>query len=151
MIRSNSQRKLLSLAVAAALGSMLALPARAQEGGDIGKRLLADASVRLALQAAAEDEPQTIADQLRLCEIPAPPFGEGPRAQAYAAAFRALGLQNVRLDGAGNVLGERPGRAVRPHLVFSAHLDTVFPAATDVRTGIGKTIEWAKANDWYLA
>ncbi len=30
------------------------------------------------------------------------------------------------------MLGERPGTAPGPHLVFSAHLDTVFPEGTDV-------------------
>jgi tripeptide aminopeptidase len=39
----------------------------------------------------------------------------------------------VRIDGEGNVLGERRGRAARPHLVFSAHLDTVFPEETNVK------------------
>ena len=32
----------------------------------------------------------------------------------------------------GNVLGDRPGAAARPHLVIAAHLDTVFPEGTDV-------------------
>jgi tripeptide aminopeptidase len=41
--------------------------------------------------------------------------------------MRAAGLKNVRIDEAGNVLGERPGRTRRPHLILSAHLDTVFP------------------------
>src|SRR5437867_5812053 len=31
------------------------------------------------------------------------------------------------------VLGERPGQAARPHLVFSAHLDTIFPEGTNVK------------------
>ena len=39
----------------------------------------------------------------------------------------------MRLDAAGNVLGVRRGRAARPHVVISAHLDTVFPEGTDVR------------------
>jgi acetylornithine deacetylase/succinyl-diaminopimelate desuccinylase-like protein len=42
------------------------------------------------------------------------------------------GLQNVRIDAAGNVLGDRAGRAPHPHLVMAAHLDTVFPEGTDV-------------------
>jgi tripeptide aminopeptidase len=46
--------------------------------------------------------------------------------------FIDLGLRNVRIDRAGNVLGERPGRAARPNLVVAAHLDTVFPKGTDV-------------------
>ncbi|MEZ5416558.1 MAG: M20/M25/M40 family metallo-hydrolase [Vicinamibacterales bacterium] len=34
----------------------------------------------------------------------------------------------------GNVLGERPGSARRPHVVMAAHLDTVFPEGTNVKT-----------------
>lgn len=105
----------------------------AQTGPDIGSRLLQDAAVKAAVQAARDDEAQTLEDQVRLCEIPAPPFKEAQRAKAYADAFRALGLKNVRTDRVGNVLGERPGTAPRPHLVFSAHLDTVFPEDTNVQ------------------
>jgi acetylornithine deacetylase/succinyl-diaminopimelate desuccinylase-like protein len=46
----------------------------------------------------------------------------------------------VRTDAVGNVLGERPGSAARPHLVFSAHLDTVFPEGTSVRTSRTGTV-----------
>jgi tripeptide aminopeptidase len=106
--------------------------ASAQEGPEIGARLIRDDAVRAAVDAARADEPRTIDDQVRICEIPAPPFKEAPRAKAYADAFRAAGLTNVRIDREGNVLGERRGRAARPHLVFSAHLDTVFPEGTNV-------------------
>jgi acetylornithine deacetylase/succinyl-diaminopimelate desuccinylase-like protein len=76
---------------------------------------------------------QTIADQIRICEVAAPPFEEAKRAQLYAEMFREVGLRNVRIDAEGNVLGERPGASARPHLVMSAHLDTVFPPGTNVR------------------
>src|SRR5262245_38663979 len=92
----------------------------------------ADPSVQRALEFARSTEQDTIRDQIRLCEIPAPPFGEAARAAAYAASMRAAGLKNVRTDSVGNVLGERPGRNRRPHLVLSAHLDTVFPAEVPV-------------------
>jgi tripeptide aminopeptidase len=108
-------------------------PVFAQEGPDIGARLMQDAAVRAALETARAGEAGTIDDQIRLCEIPAPPFKEATRAKAYAGAFRAAGLSNVRIDREGNVLGERRGRAARPHLVFSAHLDTVFPEETNVK------------------
>ncbi len=110
----------------------IAFPAAAQQGPEVGARLLQDAAVKAAVQAARDDEAQTIEDQVRLCEIPAPPFKEQARAKVYADDFRKLGLKNVRIDKEGNVLGERPGLAARPHLVFSAHLDTVFPEGTDV-------------------
>lgn len=105
----------------------------AAQTGDVGTRLTNDAGVRAALDEIRANEPATIAEQVRLCEIPAPPFMETVRAEAYADAFRRAGLRNVRIDKAGNVLGERPGRAARPHLVLSAHLDTVFPAETNVK------------------
>lgn len=121
----------------AVCGGWLALGwsgARAQEGAaDIGVRLLADPAVRAALAAAERNEPEILDEQVRLCEIPAPPFKEQARAEAYRRAFEALGLRNVRIDSEGNVLGERPGTGGGPHLVFSAHLDTVFPEGTEVR------------------
>jgi acetylornithine deacetylase/succinyl-diaminopimelate desuccinylase-like protein len=108
------------------------LNAHAQQGPDIGARLMQEAAVRAAVAAARDDEARTLEDQRQICEIAAPPFKESVRATAYADAFRAAGLTNVRIDAEGNVLGERRGRAARPHLVFSAHLDTVFPETTNV-------------------
>jgi acetylornithine deacetylase/succinyl-diaminopimelate desuccinylase-like protein len=125
----SSRPLFVSVLVAAVLG---VVGVAAQLDADVGTRLMRDRAVRAALEAARADEPRTIDDQIRLCEIPAPPFNEAARAEAYAAAFRAIGLANVRIDAEGNVLGERPGRAARPRLVFSAHLDTVFPAGTNV-------------------
>ena len=66
-------------------------------------------------------------DQIRFCEIPAPSFKEEVRGQELKRVFQQLGLQNVRVDKVGNVLGDYPGAAPRPHLVIAAHLDTVFP------------------------
>src|SRR4249919_2346868 len=56
------------------------------------------------------------------------------------AAFEQLGLANVRVDKAGNVLGDRPGVVPRPQLVVAAHLDTVFPEGTDVRVKRNGTV-----------
>ena len=117
------------------LAGMCAAPpalAHTQTTGDIGASLMQRADVRAALESAQSEEPRAIEDQIRLCEIPAPPFKEAERARAYADAFRSAGLRNVRIDKQGNVLGERPGRQATPHLVFSAHLDTVFPEGTNV-------------------
>jgi tripeptide aminopeptidase len=99
---------------------------------EIGARLLQDPQVAAALEAAGAGEEQVIADQVRLCEIPAPPFGETARGRALEEAFRSLGLRDVRVDAEGNVIGVRPGRSTRPNVVISAHLDTVFPEGTDV-------------------
>ena len=104
-----------------------------QDAANIGAKLMADAAIKNAIEMIKASEAQTIEDQIRYCEIEAPPFKESKRAEAFAAAFRGLGLQNVRIDKAGNVLGDRPGAQPRPRLVFTAHLDTVFPEGTDVK------------------
>ena len=99
-------------------------------------------AAKRAVEAVQRAEPATLDEQIRLCEIPAPPFKEARRAEAYRQAFEALGLRNVRIDAAGNVIGERPGLAARPNVVLSAHLDTVFPEETNVRTTrTGSTIK----------
>jgi acetylornithine deacetylase/succinyl-diaminopimelate desuccinylase-like protein len=90
-------------------------------------------AVRQALDVARAEELQTIEDQIRICEVEAPPFQEARRAQLYAQMFRDVGLKNVRLDAEGNVVGERPGAQPRPNVVMSAHLDTVFPRGTNVK------------------
>ena len=111
-----------------------AAPAVAQQdAANIGTKLLSDPAVKAAVEAIRAAEAQTIEDQVRICEVEAPPFKEAKRAEMYARMFREAGLQNVRIDKEGNVLGDRPGTQPRPRLVFSAHLDTVFPEGTDVK------------------
>lgn len=79
--------------------------------------------------------------QAELVAIPAPPFGEDPRSAWVLERFRELGLTDAHTDEIGNVLGMIPsvddavghGRmpdAVRPCILLSAHIDTVFPAET---------------------
>jgi tripeptide aminopeptidase len=72
--------------------------------------------------------------QLDFLAIPAPPFGEGPRAAWFLDRFRDLGLENPHLDEAGNALAELrcPDESpLAPVVLLSAHLDTVFPPGTD--------------------
>lgn len=89
--------------------------------------------VRKALEFIRAIEPETIEEQIRTAEIPAPTFKEGKRAEYYKRRFSELGLSKVRIDAAGNVIGERPGSDPRETLVIAAHLDTVFPEGTDVK------------------
>src|SRR5688572_8109729 len=127
-------RLLLSLLAAVAIvGSASSTAFAQQDAANIGAKLMTDAAVKAALEMIRAAEPQTIEDQVRLTEIEAPPFKETKRAEIYARMFREAGLQNVRIDKAGNVLGDRPGAQPRPRLVLSAHLDTVFPEGTDVK------------------
>jgi len=80
--------------------------------------------------------PKTIMDwQAEMVAIPAPPFGEQARSAWMAARFAEAGLSRVKTDEAGNVFGwllaaTLPPESTGPVVVLSAHLDTVFPAAT---------------------
>ena len=111
------------LALIAARG--VAPQERFTPGGDVRERA--------ALDAIEKTEAATIAAQVRLCEVPAPPFGERARAAVVREMLQSAGLKNVRLDRAGNVVGERPGRSSQPNVVLAAHIDTVFPEGTDVK------------------
>ena len=108
---------------------ILAAAAHAQPAAELVSR----PAVKTALAALKLAEPETIRDQIALCEIPAPPFGEAKRAERYRALLAEAGLKNVRIDAAGNVIGEHVGAEPGPVLVLAAHLDTVFPAGTEVK------------------
>jgi tripeptide aminopeptidase len=92
-------------------------------------RLAAASEVRSAMEWFREQEAQVARWQMQVAQIPAPPFGEGARADWLADKFEAIGLRDVNKDSIGNVLGLSPGADDSP-VSISAHLDTVFPAAT---------------------
>ena len=74
---------------------------------------------------------------IHLAEIAAPGFGERPRGELLKQLFMESGLE-VHTDQVGNVIGERAGSEPQSVILLMAHLDTVFPAGTDVtvrRTG----------------
>ena len=94
-----------------------------------------------AATAFVNDDRATIVAQWReLTEIPAPSGEEARRAARIEALLRSIGL-DVRRDAAGNVIATRRGTGGGRHVVLDAHLDTVFPAGTDVTTRVeGNTI-----------
>ncbi len=118
------------LALAAGLAAVLLAPAALAVGDPAV--LINDPTVKAALEAAHRNEPWTIEEQIRISQIPAPPFKEEVRARELERLFKELGLKDVRIDKEGNVIGVRPGEKPTPNVVMSAHLDTVFPEGTDV-------------------
>ncbi|HEX6496360.1 MAG TPA: M20/M25/M40 family metallo-hydrolase [Acidobacteriaceae bacterium] len=85
--------------------------------------------------------------QQALVRIPAPPFGEANRAAWLLEQFTAIGLTGTTIDEEGNVIGllptaapteAKPSEAQRA-VVVSAHIDTVFPAGTEVAPQISGT------------
>jgi tripeptide aminopeptidase len=122
----NLSRALTALGLSMALFSPVALAV-----GDPAV-LINEPTIKAALDAAKRNEPWTIEEQIRINEIPAPPFKEEVRAREMERLFKELGLKDVRIDKEGNVVGVRPGEKPTPNVVISAHLDTVFPEGTDV-------------------
>ena len=68
--------------------------------------------------------------QVQIAQLPAPTGDEGDRAAWVRDRFTAIGLTDVRIDDAGNVIGRRPGRLPDRPVVVCAHLDTVFSRDT---------------------
>ncbi len=98
---------------------------------------------RRALRCIQEQREWLDQSQIELTEIPAPTFQEAARAEHMAGRFRELGLRDVRLDAAGNALGERPGASHgsgHEVVVIAAHLDTVVPrgVAIEVQRSNGR-------------
>lgn len=90
-------------------------------------------SVLQAMQSLESDNQWTLSQQVSICEIPAPPFKEAVRAAEFQKRLIALGVQHVRTDSEGNVIGEIRGSGPGPTVVLSGHLDTVFPEGTNVQ------------------
>jgi tripeptide aminopeptidase len=88
--------------------------------------------VRLAVDHPQLIDEQSLRELVELTQIPAPPFGEQASGVRFAEMLRQAGLQDVRIDKVGNVVGRRPGRGESRVVALSAHLDTVFPIDTDL-------------------
>jgi len=104
-------------------------------------RLAEQPQVQAALEWLHKNVASINETQIRLTEIPAPSFQEGARAAAVKSMFEQAGLR-TEIDSTGNVVATLPGAADatgssspdgRDTIVLSAHLDTVFPAGTDVK------------------
>src|SRR3981189_311015 len=93
------------------------------------ERLAALAEVRSAFAWFRSHESRLAEYQLEVARIAAPPFGEADRSSWRADRFREIGLSDVQTDEVGNVFAVHPGYGNR-YLALSAHIDTVFPAAT---------------------
>ena len=123
-----------------AFAPLLAALSLATDAGAAARSSAADLIASPAFKAAVAkldaDHDRTVADIVTLTEIPAPPFKEAARAQAYLALLKAHGLEDAEMDAEGNVMGVRPGAKTKgkgPYVVIAAHLDTVFPEGTDVK------------------
>lgn len=111
-------------------------PAMAQEPDPVYleemEELAAHPQVEEAFRIIEELEPRTQEDHITITEIPAPPFGEDERAEAYLEMLQEAGVDEAYRDEEGNAIAIRRGTVGDRTLVVSGHLDTVFPEGTDV-------------------
>jgi acetylornithine deacetylase/succinyl-diaminopimelate desuccinylase-like protein len=89
-----------------------------------------DAGVNRVLEILRNTASATTEEQVRITEIPAPPFHETARAAYMKKLLTAAGLR-VETDSTGNVIGEFAG-ASQEIVMVTAHMDTVFPEGTIV-------------------
>jgi tripeptide aminopeptidase len=90
--------------------------------------VFADRRIQQAFRYISDHESDIETDQIRLTQIPAPPFGEDERAHHFKAELIKLQLEPMT-DSIGNVIASF-GTMGRNPVVITAHLDTVFPAST---------------------
>lgn len=95
------------------------------------RRLMSSAEVARAFRFFETDAEAITDEHIRICSIPASPFGERERALYLSEKFSSLGLSEVEIDEEGNCLGLFKGGSRSPLIVVSAHLDTVFSSDTD--------------------
>jgi tripeptide aminopeptidase len=95
-------------------------------------KLSDNARVRAALDWFALNISSVNSQQARLTEIAAPPFQETQRATAVKDSLTEIGLA-AQTDKTGNVIAELRGANEQEIVLVGAHLDTVFPAGTDVK------------------
>ena len=96
------------------------------------QRIIESHSFAAARETLAAEHERTVQDIITLTQIAAPPFKEATRAAAFLDMARAHGLEDLEIDAEGNVTGIRRGAGNGPLICVAAHLDTVFPAGTDV-------------------
>jgi len=125
----------LLLGLACALAAGAAETTRGSAEDLRAQQLVSSAAYQAAVATFDRDYDRFVKELIFLTEIPAPPFKEQVRAEAYAKLLRDAGLTDVQIDAEGNALGlwRGTGGDAAPLLAVAAHLDTVFPEGTDVK------------------
>jgi acetylornithine deacetylase/succinyl-diaminopimelate desuccinylase-like protein len=124
---------LLSVSLMLAFGASSAVAQTSSHAAD-ASRILASPAFKAAAAHIDREHGRIVDEGIKLTEIPAPPFKEEVRAKEFQKMMQAAGLPEAKIDEEGNVLALRKGtHGDGKVVVVSAHLDTVFPPATDVK------------------
>jgi hypothetical protein len=71
------------------------------------EELLGFSEVQEAFQFFESQADQITAEQINLCSVPAPPFGEAARAEYFRQKLNEAGLANAEIDEEGNCFALR--------------------------------------------
>jgi tripeptide aminopeptidase len=97
-------------------------------------------AVIAAMELVDRSNEKLVDEWIQLGEVPSSSGKEDARATLLAGRMKEAGLEDVRTDAAGNVIGVLPGKNRNaPPVVFMAHMDTVAPIDADftvVREGV---------------
>lgn len=75
---------------------------------------------------------EILEENITITKIPSPSWDEIETAQYLEKRFKQLGLAEVQIDSALNVIGWHRGKGQGPVIMLAAHHDTVFPRETDL-------------------
>ena len=123
----------LALIIAMAILSASALAQTASTILDTVEDIHSATNIRAAFDSIEGMDAVNVQRLIEITEIPAPPFEESVRAADLLARLKIAGLTDAYIDEVGNVIARRPGVNRTQTVAFVAHLDTVFPAATQIK------------------
>ena len=123
----------LALIIAMAILSASALAQTASTILDTVEDIHSATNIRAAFDSIEGMDAVNVQRLIEITEIPAPPFEESARAADLLSRLKTAGLTDAYIDEVGNVIARRPGVNRTQTVAFVAHLDTVFPAETQVK------------------
>ncbi len=100
------------------------------------KDIAVQSHVKSCLRSFQADVAKVLQLVIDIQQIPAPTFAEGDRADYIEEHFLRIPLSDVHQDSLHNVYGSLKGSGSKAPVVVSSHLDTVFPADTDLSVRI---------------
>ncbi len=100
------------------------------------KTILDDPRLKKAFDHIEENRDEILREWIAITEINAPSGHEQERARYIEKLLRQYKLENIRYDGAGNLIGERKGTGGGPRVVLDGHLDTVFQPGLKIKATV---------------
>lgn len=128
-----------SISLSTLLFAALTLPVSAQTPSTHAQQvsaILARPDVIKAFEFIDKDRENILREWIAITEINAPSGHEKERAAYVEKILRNYKLDEIRYDGAGNLIAVRKGTGGGRRVVFDAHLDTVFQLGLKIKATV---------------